>query len=158
MLCCLAWQHSCVAQHSSTASADQNRRRVVVRSRYDIDQDYISQWKEVTARDNIPKKVTPISFLWFIPVFVKYHIIPGPLRYLWWLTWSAFLTARYQICKRLVLQGQAMQHSACILPHLMWLQDPVPGHLHAAAQLHHFAECSVVMRSICHVHAASSSS
>ena len=79
-----------------------------VRSRYDIEQDYIKQWKEVTARDNEPKKVTPLSFLWFVPVFVKYHVIPGPVRYVWWLVWSAFLRARYQIRKRLVLQGQSL--------------------------------------------------
>lgn len=82
-----------------------------LRSRYEIEQDYIKQWKEVTARDSEPKKVTPLSFLWFVPVFVKYHVIPGPVRYVWWLVWSAFLRARYQIRKRLVLQGQSLQFS-----------------------------------------------
>ncbi|KAL3147788.1 hypothetical protein ABBQ32_002518 [Trebouxia sp. C0010 RCD-2024] len=75
------------------------------RSRYDIDQDYINQWKEVTARDRIPTKMTPLSFLWFVPLYIKYHVIPGPVRYLWWVTWCAFLRARYQIRKRLVLLG-----------------------------------------------------
>lgn len=75
------------------------------RSRYDIDQDYIKQWKETTARDSEPRKVTPWSFLWFVPVFIKYHVIPGQLRYAWWLVWSAVLLATYQIRKRLVLQG-----------------------------------------------------
>lgn len=75
------------------------------RSRYDIDQDYIKQWKEITARDSIPKKVTPLSFLWFVPIFVKYHMVPGVLRYAWWLVWSAILAARYQARKHLVLQG-----------------------------------------------------
>lgn len=82
-----------------------------LRSRYDIEQDYIKQWKEVTARDSEPRKVTPFSFLWFVPVFIKYHVIPGPVRYVWWLVWSAFLRARYQIRKRLVLQGQSLQFS-----------------------------------------------
>lgn len=77
-----------------------------IRSRYDIDQDYINQWKEVTARDRIPTKMTPLSFLWFVPLYMKYHVIPGPVRYLWWVTWSAFLRARYQIRKRLVLLGK----------------------------------------------------
>ena len=49
--------------------------------------------------------MTPWSFLWFVPVFVKYHVIPGQLRYAWWLVWSAMLVATYQIRKRLVLQG-----------------------------------------------------
>ncbi|KAL0040877.1 hypothetical protein WJX79_008249 [Trebouxia sp. C0005] len=75
------------------------------RSRYDIDQDYIKRWKEVTARDSQPKHVTPWSFLWFVPLFIKYHVIPGQIRYAWWLVWSAMLVARYQIRKRLILQG-----------------------------------------------------
>ena len=77
-----------------------------IRSRYDIDQDYVNQWKEVTARDRIPTKMTPLSFLWFVPLYMKYHVIPGPVRYLWWVIWSAFLRARYQIRKRLVLVGE----------------------------------------------------
>lgn len=97
-----------------------------IRSRYDIDQDYINQWKEVTARDRIPTKMTPLSFLWFVPLYIKYHVIPGPVRYLWWVTWCAFLRARYQIRKRLVLLGKHLASSCCTPDRGSQLSGTVP--------------------------------
>jgi len=64
----------------------------------------------VTARDSEPKTVTPWSFLWFVPIFIKYHVIPGQIRYAWWLVWSAMLAARYQIRKRLILLGKQVAY------------------------------------------------
>lgn len=89
---------------SSTSSS--HLLDAAIRSRYDIDQDYTKHWKEVTARDYIQTKVTPRSFLWFVPLYLRFYVIPGPVKFLSWLAWSAFLRARYQIRKPLVLLGE----------------------------------------------------
>lgn len=88
----------------------------------------------MTARDSQPKHVTPWSFLWFVPLFIKYHVIPGQIRYAWWLVWSAMLVARYQIRKRLILQGEQLACNATC-----WC-------LHAALVYHFVLQCYTRMQ------------
>ena len=80
--------------------------RTCCRSRFDIEQDYLRQWKETTARDGYEQPLTFLSFLWFVPVFVKFYVIPGPLRYLWWLVWVRIQAAQHALHKRVILQGE----------------------------------------------------
>ncbi len=45
------------------------------------------------------------SLLWFVVVWLKYDVVPEPLRYAWWLVWSRLRAAAHAIHRRSVIQG-----------------------------------------------------
>ena len=48
------------------------------------------------------------SLLWFVVVYLKYDVVPEPLRYAWWLVWSRLRAAAHAIHRRAVIQGAAL--------------------------------------------------
>ena len=81
-------------------------RLPMCRSRSDIERDYINSWKEITARDGraLPP-LTILSVLRFVPYWLKYVVIPEPLRFVWFLIWSQMKAVEHRLHRQLVLQG-----------------------------------------------------
>lgn len=76
------------------------------RSRSDIERDYVNGWKEVTARDGRPlPPMTPLSVLRFVPFWIKYVIVPEPLRFVWWLITCRWRAVEHRVHRHLVLEG-----------------------------------------------------
>lgn len=84
------------------------------RSRTDIELAYIRQWKRTTARDGQVKPQTLWSTLWFLPVWLKYQVVPEIMRYAWFIVWSALRRVYFRFHTWAVLQGA---HAAACLSH-----------------------------------------
>ena len=85
------------------------------RSRSDIEKSYIKQWKQTTARDGKIKPQTVWSTLWFVPIWVKYHVVPDIVRYAWYIVWSAMRALYMKHHRWAVLQGAASTQSFFLL-------------------------------------------
>jgi hypothetical protein len=77
------------------------------RSRSDIEKSYIQQWKQTTARDGKIQPQTVWSTLWFVPIWVKYHVVPDIVRYAWFIVWTAMRAVYMKQHRWAVLQGGA---------------------------------------------------
>ena len=51
--------------------------------------------------------MTLMSVLRFVPFWLKYMVIPEPLRFVWWLIWSRFRVVEHRVHRHLVLEGEA---------------------------------------------------
>ena len=87
------------------------------RSRSDIEKAYIQQWKQTTARDGKIQPQTVWSILWFVPIWIKYHVVPDIVRYAWFIVWSAARAVYMKQHRWAVLQGaaSALSHPWCFL-------------------------------------------
>ena len=54
------------------------------RSRQELEAEYYKEWERLTLvpEEELNRKMTFISFIRFIPVWLRYHGLPGPLRFL----------------------------------------------------------------------------
>ncbi|KAL4458184.1 hypothetical protein ABPG75_013049 [Micractinium tetrahymenae] len=76
-------------------------------SRQDLEVAYFKEWEETTvlAEQEGRRKMTLLTMLAFLPNFIKFYLIPGPIRYVWWLIWSVVREAGYQLRKKAVVAG-----------------------------------------------------
>ena len=51
--------------------------------------------------------MTLMSMLRFVPYWLKYVVIPEPLRFVWWLIWSRVRAVEHRVHRHLVLEGEA---------------------------------------------------
>ena len=54
--------------------------------------------------------MTPLSALLYVPFWIKFVVIPEPLRFLWWLVWCRVKAIAHAAHRRLVLQGGLLPH------------------------------------------------
>lgn len=54
------------------------------RSRQKIEAEYYKEWERLTvvSEEELNRKMTVVTFLRFLPMWLRYHGLPGPLRYL----------------------------------------------------------------------------
>lgn len=80
----------------------------VCRSRRDIEKDYYQDWERTTllAQEERDRPMTLFTFLAFLPAWLKFYALPGPLRFAAHLLWRYVLAALHQVHKRLVIQGE----------------------------------------------------
>lgn len=76
-------------------------------SRQDLEVAYFKEWEETTvlAEQEGRRKMTLLTMLAFLPTFIKFYVVPGPIRYVWWLIWSVVREAGYQLRKKAVIAG-----------------------------------------------------
>lgn len=89
------------ASSSSSRPVDQQENNKPAynkyRTRADIEASYLRQWKEVTARgDGGQRRMTPVSVIAWWPMWFKYHVVPGFVRFLWWVLVWVPLSAVYR--------------------------------------------------------------
>lgn len=55
------------------------------RARQEIEQRYYEEWERLTLvpEEELTRPMTPSTFARFLPVWLRYHALPGPVRY--WL-------------------------------------------------------------------------
>jgi len=77
------------------------------RSRRDIENDYYRDWERTTlvAEEETNRPMTVFTFLAFLPSWMKFYALPGPLRFLCYLIWRQISAVGHSIHKQLVLQG-----------------------------------------------------
>lgn len=83
-----------------------------------VEQEYFQEWERTTAisEDYVDRQPTVLSTLASLPNVVKYYIIPGPLRFVWYWIWKGLLHALRQLQRALVLQGASRRAvRACAL-------------------------------------------
>ncbi len=82
---------------------------LLCRSRQTIEKEYFKEWERTTAlAENYEgRQRTALSTLASLPLVVKYYIVPGPVRFLWFWIWQALLAVAQQIRKRLILLGKS---------------------------------------------------
>lgn len=54
------------------------------RSRQELEAEYYKEWERLTLipEEELNRNMTVVSFLTFVPMWLRYNGIPGPLRYL----------------------------------------------------------------------------
>lgn len=58
--------------------------------------------------EELNRRMTPLTFLAFLPMWFRYYGLPGPVRFLGYLVWKQMERLRHIIHKRLVLEGMVM--------------------------------------------------
>lgn len=58
------------------------------RSRQELEAEYYKEWERLTLvpEEELNRKMTFVSFVRFVPMWLRYHGLPGPLRYLLFAT------------------------------------------------------------------------
>lgn len=77
------------------------------RSRRDIEKDYYREWERTTllAEEELNRPMTVLTFLAFLPTWMKFYALPGPLRFLCYLTWRKISAFGHSVHKQLVIAG-----------------------------------------------------
>lgn len=54
------------------------------RSRQELEAEYYKEWERLTLvpEEELNRKMTFMSFITFLPVWLRYHGLPGPVRFL----------------------------------------------------------------------------
>ena len=81
-----------------------SRRR---RSRQDIEKEYYREWERTTivAKEDINRPMTLVTFLAFLPTWLKFYGLPGPVRFVVFLLWQRAAAAAHVIHRKLVIAG-----------------------------------------------------
>lgn len=66
----------------------------------------IREWKDISAEGVALPQPTARSKLLYILYWIKYTLVPEPVRYVWWIVWSAIRQAWYPYHKKAVLEGK----------------------------------------------------
>jgi hypothetical protein len=84
------------------------RRLPPRRSRQEIEKDYYQDWERTTllAEEERDRPMTVVTFLTFLPTWLQFYAVPGPLRFVAHLLarWAA--AAAHRVHKRVVVQGE----------------------------------------------------
>ena len=91
--------------------------QLLCRSPGELSRYAIQQWKELSAQDVSLPPLTAWSKLVFALSWVKYTVVPEPIRYVCFCIWACLCTAWAPFHKRLTLQGEhtlSMQASKLI--------------------------------------------
>lgn len=64
--------------------ASQGSEETQKRSRQEIEVEYYKEWERLTLvpEEELNRKMTVITFLRFLPMWLRYNGLPGPIRYL----------------------------------------------------------------------------
>ncbi|KAI8109055.1 hypothetical protein M9435_005471 [Picochlorum sp. BPE23] len=68
------------------ASSENDDGKIVskIKSRQKIEAEYYKEWERLTvvSEEELNRKMTVVTFLRFLPMWLRYNGLPGPLRYL----------------------------------------------------------------------------
>lgn len=68
----------------TSVHASQGSEETQKRSRQEIEVEYYKEWERLTLvpEEELNRKMTVITFLRFLPMWLRYNGLPGPIRYL----------------------------------------------------------------------------